>query len=193
MQQQAHYFLALPLSPTMKGLLSNWREILEPKLQFKTWVHREDYHITLAFLGHASFSQLNELKSGIINVTKQHQIFELTLAGLGTFGKQDSPRIFWAGVLNSEPLRSLQFDISNVVKNHGFQIDTRPFNPHITMARKWNEDKIFDFENIDKMVMPKEEVSSFIVENVVLYRTHLQRVPKYQPLTVFPLMEDGKE
>jgi len=187
MSQQAHYFLALPLSPKMKDLLFYWREVLELRLPFKTWVHREDYHITLAFLGHASFSQLNLLKSTITTVAEKHQTFELTLNGLGTFGKQDRPRIFWAGLQNSEPLRSLQKDISAACKDSGFQIDARPYQPHITMARKWNAAMAFEFDNIDKMVTPKEEVSSFDVNNVVLYRTNLQRIPKYQPLTVFPL------
>ena len=185
MAQHTHYFLAVPLPGHIKELLTQWRDLLEPRLPFKSWVHPQDLHITLFFLGNASFSQINSVKQEVSEAVKQHSAFQLELNGIGTFGQKESPRIFWGGVNKSEQLVNLQKDISKACERSGFKIESRPYNPHITMARKWTSEQPFSIGNAEKIVFPKEEFSAFTVDKVVLYQTHLERTPKYQPLSIF--------
>lgn len=188
MEHQTHYFLALALPRQSKELLFKWRELLEPRLPFKTWVHPEDLHITLAFLGGtASFQQLNEVKNRMKILVQQHPAFELELNGIGTFGRKDAPRILWAGINKSEELTSLQKDVFTACTEAGFDLDKRPYSPHITLARRWKSDESFPFETVNEIVQPKQEYSFFEAENMVLYQTHMNRTPKYQPLAIFPL------
>ena len=188
MEHQTHYFLALALPPETKELLFKWRKMLDPRLPFKSWVHPEDLHITLAFLGgQASFKQLTSIKKEMPEIAKEHQHFTLQLNGLGTFGKSDSPRILWAGVEESEPLTALQKDIYQACTDLGFSLDKRKFTPHITMARKWKSETPFSTNDLNEIVQPKEDQSLFKAEHFVLYQTHLNRTPKYQPLSIFSL------
>ncbi len=183
MEHQTHYFLALALPAETKELLSKWREMLEPRLAFKSWVHPEDLHITLAFLGgQASFKQLTAIKKEMPEIAEKHENLTLQLNGLGIFGKSDSPRILWAGVEESELLRALQKDVYQACTDLGFSLDKRTFTPHITMARKWNSENPFK-----EIVQPKEDKSNFKAEHFVLYQTHMNRTPKYQPLSIFSL------
>ncbi|MEH7238956.1 RNA 2',3'-cyclic phosphodiesterase [Bacillus sp. JJ1562] len=188
MEHQTHYFLALALPAETKELLFKWREMLEPRLPFKSWVHPEDLHITLAFLGgQASFKQLTAIKMQMPEIAKQHEKFTLQLNGLGIFGKSASPRIFWAGVEESESLRALQKDVYEACTDLGFSLDKRPFTPHITMARKWKSETPFLPTLLKDIVQPKEDKAIIKAEHFVLYQTHMNRSPKYQPLSIFSL------
>lgn len=59
-----HYFFALLLPQDIKSYLQEKCEQIKMDFPFKRWVHHEDYHITLAFLGHAS--EEADLKKRII-------------------------------------------------------------------------------------------------------------------------------
>ena len=48
---ELHYFVAITLPNHIKEMLSNYKEDMQEELQFRSWVHKEDYHITLSFLG----------------------------------------------------------------------------------------------------------------------------------------------
>ena len=48
---QRHYFIAVRLPEEVKYYLSEVARKVSSLYSFKRWVHREDYHITLAFLG----------------------------------------------------------------------------------------------------------------------------------------------
>jgi RNA 2',3'-cyclic 3'-phosphodiesterase len=188
MAHQTHYFLALALPSHIKELLFKWSELLQPQLPLKSWVHPDDLHITLAFLGgQASFGQLTDIKKKMTEIAQEHSSFTLQLNGLGTFGNQDSPRILWAGVKKSEALHSLQGDVFQTCTDIGFSLDKRPFAPHITMARKWNSENGFPSNSLNDIVQPKEEKCIFEAEHFVLYQTHMNRSPKYQPLSIFSL------
>jgi RNA 2',3'-cyclic 3'-phosphodiesterase len=189
MSSQTHYFLALPLPTHVRELLANWKELLEPRLPFKSWVHPQDYHITLAFIGNASFTQINAIKQEVKSLASKHSGIDLTLSGVGVFGKMESPRVFWGGVETTKQLTELFKDISLTCENCGFNLDKRAYHPHITMARKWSSEEIFNMEKIESIVYPKNNLTKFTTYQVVLYQTHLNRIPKYQPLSVFPLIK----
>lgn len=46
---EPHYFVAITLPNHIKEVLSNYREEMQEELPFRSWVHKEDYHITLSF------------------------------------------------------------------------------------------------------------------------------------------------
>lgn len=52
-------------------MLSNYKEDTNEKLPFRSWVHKEDYHITLSFLGGATEEQLKGIKNGLQTLIKQ--------------------------------------------------------------------------------------------------------------------------
>lgn len=184
---QQHYFYALELPIETKEKLGAISREMQEKWSFTRWVHPQDYHITFAFLGSAEEQMLAEsikkLQSGI-----NASVFSLKIDHLGVFGKNDSPRIFWAGVNKQPLLGDVRDDVFQACKDVGFKLETRPFNPHITLARKWNGDSSFTNEMLNQADPFKLEGISFQAENIVLYKTHLGKEPKYEALVKFPLL-----
>jgi RNA 2',3'-cyclic 3'-phosphodiesterase len=184
MSRQTHYFIAVPLPKEIKERLYSWCESAALTFPFKTWVHPEDYHITLAFLGNANVSQIKRVETELPSVVKKHILFSLTLSEINRFGKPDSPRILWVGVEKEESLFRLQKDVFQTCESIGFSLDQKPFKPHITVARKWIGQQPFSIQTIKQIPLHKE---SFIVDRAVLYQTHMDRLPKYETLAEFPL------
>ncbi|WP_018664033.1 RNA 2',3'-cyclic phosphodiesterase [Heyndrickxia acidiproducens] len=172
-----HYFYAVYLEAPVKDELQEIMPGLKKTLPFTKWVHRDDWHITLAFLGAADEGQLAKTNRAIVEGTENYPCFSLTLDRLGTFGKKTEPRIFWAGTARSEPLLALQKKIYRHCMNAGFQLDKKPFNPHITLARKWRGNDPFHTTALENII--KTPVS-FPVTRIVLYRTYPDRTPKYE-------------
>lgn len=186
--KQTHYFLAVPITDEIKQEIANWCERVAPHFPFRTWVHKDDYHLTLAFLGAVSDKQLQAVKEKMAAICNNYSPFSLTLKGIGTFGISSSPRILWQGIEREETLWLLRHDIYEACRTLGFSLDDRPFAPHITLARKWKEEKPFRLADLPAAV--EGHVS---VREIVLYQTHLDRVPKYEAIASFPLRQQWEE
>ena len=185
-QSSQHYFYALELPMGTKEKLGEICGELKETLHFKRWVHPQDYHITFAFLGHAPDNMLTDsikkVESGI-----DCPVFSLKIQHLGVFGKSDSPRIFWAGV-NEEPLlKDAREIVYQACIDSGFKLETRPFKPHITLARKWDGDLPFTNEWLRQADPFLGKEMEFEAENIVLYKTHLGKEPKYEAVLTIPL------
>jgi RNA 2',3'-cyclic 3'-phosphodiesterase len=185
-QSSQHYFYALELPMESKENLGEICGELKESLHFKRWVHPQDYHITLAFLGHAPDKMLTDsikkLEPGI-----DCPVFSLKIQHLGVFGKTDSPRIFWAGVNHEPLLKDAREIVYQACVDSGFKLETRPFKPHITLARKWTSDLPFTNELLqqaDPFLVEEMEVEA---KNIVLYKTHLGKEPKYEAVLKIPL------
>jgi 2'-5' RNA ligase len=187
MKHHTHFFIAVPIEKAQKDIIHSWLAIKKDYFSFKSWVHQDDYHITLAFLGHVdSIDLLTQLSELLKEKVAKISPFVLSLKGIDVFGKKDSPRIFWAGIEDSSPLHDLQKQVFHVCKESGFNLDSKPFRPHITLARQWKSENPFVRSEEFKQAF-QEDGQSFLVKNIHLYRTHLDRVPKYETIDVFPL------
>ncbi len=182
-----HYFYAVKLPNEVKSFLNEWIQTKKSEFPFKNWVYPEDYHITLAFLG---FVEENRLKNSIeatSEILAGEQSFSMVLNELGIFGAAKSPRIFWADVQRSERLMEIQKKVYNSCVKSGFELDKKPFRPHITLARKWVSDRSFNHDSLLRIKDGGEEYS-FQVKEIVLYESHVEKTPKYKEIVAFPLI-----
>lgn len=180
-----HYFFALPLPSELKQKLHQM--IQEQQLPFARFVHEQDLHLTLAFLGAAEEHQLQKAISLVSSSVQKIEPFPLVIESLGFFGKKTDPRIFWAGVKEENRLNTLQEAVSTACREAGFTIESRPFRPHITIARKWKGETPFQLPQL-------ELKKNFLAESVVLYETYLDRSPKYKVKEILELHTgEGKE
>ncbi|MDZ5472573.1 RNA 2',3'-cyclic phosphodiesterase [Bacillus sp. 31A1R] len=184
MSKNTHYFYAVSLPSEAKRLLQEETNRLKEELSFSRWVHQEDYHITLAFLGFAPQEQLHKSIAIIEKKLKNNHSFPLLIQGLGTFGRNDSPRIFWADVEHKQALHNIRNEVYSACVEAGFELEKRPFKPHLTLARKWTGETSFNPESLMKMDIAG---IPFEVTEVVLYQTHLDRTPKYEAVHTFSL------
>jgi RNA 2',3'-cyclic 3'-phosphodiesterase len=187
--EKKHYFWAVRIPSESKHILKNQVQLVQDYFPFKRWVHVEDYHITLSFLGFAEPDKLKQSINLVGEFVEQIKSFSLYVNCLGVFGNKNSPRIFWAGVEKEEKLFQLQKGIAKACKQAGFTLETRPYSPHITLARNW-EGEIFNPQVVEEHNPFSSEKLSFLVQEIVLYQTNLEKTPKYEAIENFPLLSE---
>ncbi len=91
----------------------------------------DNFHITVAFLGGLSEGEL-ELAERVAPIEVGR--FELTLDNLGFWTR---PRILWlAPETAPDTLVTLERALWERLIEHGFEREARPFDPHLTLARR---------------------------------------------------------
>ncbi len=191
MEQQTHFFFAVRIPEETKSTMKNHIEKLRIELPFQRWVHHEDLHITLAFLGSATTEKLEQAKKNIHDAINASKSFRLQINRIGIFGKEEAPRVFWADTVESDALKSLRNQVFSACEQAGFKLETRPFRPHITLARKWKGAEPFNRTQMEIWDRLQPKPLEFQANEVVLYQTHLQRTPKYEAVAVLPLKEES--
>jgi RNA 2',3'-cyclic 3'-phosphodiesterase len=163
-------------------------EKIKERVPFSRWVHYMDLHITLAFLGSASPDKLAEATKNVKAALIDEPALTLNINKLGFFGSVDSPRVFWADSEESHELKTIRQKVFSACEKAGFQLETRPFRPHITLARKWSGAHPFDKDMLDLWNELQPNPLLFLAGDVVLYQTHLNKTPKYEAINIFPLL-----
>lgn len=182
----SHYFWAVKVPNEVKQELVVKLNQVKSHFPFQRWVHPEDYHITLEFLGFAKQEQLHACSEGIEAAIGDMNSFRLHIKGLDIFGQASMPRVFWAAVQYEEKLMQLQQKVHDECTKAKLELDQRKYHPHLTLARKWvgKEPLIKDKLSIYN---PFIEPISFQAEQVVLYTVNKDATPKYEPVTTITL------
>lgn len=168
-------FVAIPVQGHPAELLQQWTEQLRGGIAVRKWVHPEDYHITLQFLGDIQPRLLPQLRQALHTVTMPH--LKLALDGADTFGLQHAPRVFWSRIAGDlEGLSRVQEAIVQATRPLGFMPEERPYRPHITWARGWRGDAAFD----RNLLASAPTLVAWEVSRFVLMRTHMDAVPMYE-------------
>lgn len=179
-----HYFIAIPLPESVRHFFSIWQDELKGKLSYKQWTHPSDLHITLKFIGPVDDNKRNQLNQALQSVRK-FSAFTIDVGSMGSFGDPTKPRVLWAGVEKTAELAALQTRAEVLLRDIGFQIETRAYRPHITLAKKWHGDAACNLlKTIKKQYTGQQDI---LVESLVLYQTHPISTPKYEPVWTYRL------
>jgi RNA 2',3'-cyclic 3'-phosphodiesterase len=187
MEHRSHFFFAVRIPEQTKLTMQEHMEKIKERIPFSRWVHYQDLHITLAFLGSAPPDKLALAENNVKDALKDEKAITLRINKLGFFGSADSPRVFWADTEESKHLQTIRKKVFTACENAGFQLETRPFRPHITLARKWGGVHPFQKEMLDLWEELQPNPLSFEASEVVLYRTNPNKTPKYEALKIYPL------
>tara|TARA_B100001123_G_scaffold437249_2_gene569076 strand:- start:6051 stop:6683 length:633 start_codon:yes stop_codon:yes gene_type:complete len=104
------------------------------------WVNPDSLHLTLKFLGEVPERQIPAIKVALQEAVVRHSEFFLELANIGTFGGREGLRVMWAAVAGDVlRLEALARDVNRALSVVGFEAETRPFRPHLTLGRVNNE------------------------------------------------------
>ncbi|PKG24944.1 RNA 2',3'-cyclic phosphodiesterase [Niallia nealsonii] len=181
MSIEPHYFVAISLPDQVKEHIAAAKQALKHPFPFQKWVHPEDYHLTLAFLGSSSADQLQLLAEQLDKKICESDAFSLQIDRLGIFGNVAKPKIFWLGVKEEKKLTSLQNKVYDECKKVNFKLETRPFHPHITLARKWKE-STFPIEALQQKNPFVHKDLSFSVQSIEIFQTQVNKEPKYEKI-----------
>lgn len=97
----------------------------------------EDFHYTLFFLGEQPPAKVGGFKNAATAAARGFSAFELCIDGIGSFGRGNE-LLLWAGAAGEgrETLCRLQAALSGELSKLGIEPETRPFSPHLTLARR---------------------------------------------------------
>lgn len=134
-------FVGIPVSTAVAVAVSDLVELLRSKAarlaptSRLTWVSGERLHVTVRFIGHVADGKV----SGIVEALRPPlglDPFDLTVAGVGVFPPKGAPRVIWAGLSSGrDRLGALEQIVSDRLAAAGVDRESRPFNPHLTLAR----------------------------------------------------------
>lgn len=97
------------------------------------WTPAGQHHLTLRFIGEADAHRLARLQHALAQV--QGTVFDLNVKGLGVFPSRRKPRVLFSAVEPVAALLALQQQISAALLTVGVDEESRPFHPHVTLAR----------------------------------------------------------
>jgi RNA 2',3'-cyclic 3'-phosphodiesterase len=128
-------FFALPAPGAALPLLQV-RERLAAYGRLLKAVAPGQYHITLKFLGETDTGTCRRLREDFRAYDPGIGEQPFTLRGLGAFPNIRHPRVLWCGLdLDRDPVARVQRSIEELAARHGFPVESRPFAPHLTLAR----------------------------------------------------------
>ena len=135
-------FIALELNEALQRFLGEIISQISQELPNLRWVDPTGIHLTLAFLGELSDDQLAAAIGASEEAAQKAIPFEYRLKGLGIFGSTHQPRVIWMGIedlpsgkIQGSPLQQLHRVLTRKLELRSFEIEKRPFSPHLTLAR----------------------------------------------------------
>lgn len=129
-------FLGLELSPsTADEIVAAVAPLCGDPAPGISWVPAARLHLTLKFLGDADDFRVAALVDAADRVAARHRPFDMELAGVGAFPNFRRPRVVWMGVESEPRLELLHHDVEIAAAEVGYDVEGRPFRPHVTLAR----------------------------------------------------------
>ncbi len=110
------------------------QQLMESSVNVR-WVHPQNFHLTLRFLGNIDDEQKQEIIEAL-KILENFKPFALNFAGVGGFPHEGKLRVIWVGVgRGHNELISIHRAIEDALKIINFPEDKKPFHPHLTIGR----------------------------------------------------------
>ena len=189
-------FLAFELNTAVRESLSRFQKQWQSSLPPINWVKPQSIHLTVKFLGDVNHDQLEPLRLAVESVAQKFTPFGLQVNGVGTFPHLRMPRVLWAGISGQvEQLQNVVSLVEDALAPLGFQPESKPFQPHLTLAR------IKQHSREVGVVLAKSEVfeeplffGDLPVDRLCLFKSELKPTGAvYQRLWEVPLGTRGYE
>lgn len=192
MSTSKRLFIGLELTQMHKENLAEMDKRLRMFLKEGTIVSKDDFHLTLKFLGDTKVDRIPVIEEAMKNVSEKVQLFLTEISGLGEFG-QGSKKMVWVGIKHKEKIAKLYELIEEELQALFFEKSEFPFVPHITLAK----DSTF-IETIESIEDLKAKLTfgklPLLVTKIVLFENVREdEYDKYQVLFEAPLMYNQEQ
>jgi 2'-5' RNA ligase len=142
-------FLAVELSQELRAELAlvqqELKHRIEPELKRETrisWVQPAKIHLTMKFLGDMDEQVIDPLQTALEQAIGNRTAMNVPLERLGAFPRPHSPRVLWIGPsehwekgAEARRVTEIQGAIEQACEGLDFLRETKPFSPHLTLAR----------------------------------------------------------
>ena len=135
--EQIRSFVAIELPDELKRKLTHLQAQLKTGKEAPVkWVAPNGIHLTLKFLGNTAADKIKEITGAIEVSAEGIPPFHLEVKELGAFPNLRRVQVVWVGITGEvAQLSELQQRIEANLALLGFAPESRPFTPHLTLAR----------------------------------------------------------
>jgi 2'-5' RNA ligase len=152
------------------------------------WVDPDDYHVTLAFLGHLDAVEAGCMPQAIDLVASSLRRPALELVGLGAAGGRTEPRVVYAALRDAGGLLG---DLHRDLCDAAGLTPERAFLPHITLCRprppgRGEGPGHGDWREL-LTAHGQAEWGPLAVSELVLFQSQARVMPRYRALARWPL------
>jgi len=181
-------FIAIEVSDEVRDNLLKAQERIGSKSAKIKFVERENFHVTLKFLGEIDDATAEEAKRALEEIAKKHKKHRVRVKGIGVFPNPNYVRVIWAGIENDGGIKAIARDVEREMRRLGFKKE-KDFVAHITIGRvKFVRDKL-EFAMALKE-LANEDFGEFDVEAIELKKSTLTpKGPIYETVARFELVE----
>jgi len=178
-------FVGIPLAAPARAELARLAERLRSVASLR-WAAPGSWHITLQFLGDASDEQYHCLVARLSELRSRP--VPIRLGGLGVF---DRAGIFYAEVELTPQLDALERSVVHATASCGFEPDSRPYHPHITLARGKGPGRARALRSLLAPIATRPKFTPFTAVEVLLYESHLSSAGStYEVRHSVPILAD---
>lgn len=135
--EQIRAFIAIDLPQELKAGLKELQDRLREGSQVSArWVDPYRIHLTLKFLGNVAPDRIDGIARAMLKATEGTTPFQLKAGKPGAFPNPKRVQVVWIGIDGEiDKLQELQKRIELNLAPLGFASESRPFVPHLTLAR----------------------------------------------------------
>lgn len=141
------------------------------------WVPINNVHLTIKFIGDLSESNVDMISSILTAECSRCEPFEISIGSLGVFPNIRRPRVLWVGVEAPLGLISLNNKLESEIMQLGYDAETRPYSPHLTIARTSRNASPKEIRSLSQ-ALQKEKlgfVGSAGISEINLYSSKLRK------------------
>ena len=177
--EQVRSFIAIELPDEVKsGLTQLQTQLKAGKHSAVKWVDPRSSHLTLKFLGNIAADKIDKITKALEAAAQGLPPFHLKVNGLGVFPNLSRVQVAWIGI-NGEvsQLSQLQQRLESNLSPLGFAPESRPFTPHLTLARLRERASLEERQSFGRLIASTkfEAVYSFSVDAINLMRSQLTK------------------
>jgi RNA 2',3'-cyclic 3'-phosphodiesterase len=140
------------------------------------WGAEHNVHLTLKFLGDVSPANLERLAETLKVEASTHEMFKMSIGGLGAFPDQRRARVIWIGLDAPPALGALQRGVDAAALQLGYPKEERPFSPHLTIGRVAQTASAADLQKIRRALESTKVgvLGTVIVNAIHIFKSDLQ-------------------
>ena len=182
-------FLAVELSQELRAELAVVQQELKHRIEPEmkrgariSWAQPASIHLTIKFLGNMDEQGIDPLRAALEQAIGSQIAVSLPLERLGAFPRPHSPRVLWIGPsehwekgAEARRIAEIHGAIEQACEGAGFLRETKPFSPHLTLARIRVGERQVGVALAKGGVLDRQlSLGSLAVESVVLMKSDLK-------------------
>jgi len=177
--EQVRSFIAIELPDELKlGLTQLEAQLKMSKQPWVKWVDPYSIHLTLKFLGSIAADRISEITGAMEEAVQGISPFHLEVKDLGVFPSLKRVQVAWVGISGEvDKLSQLQQHLESNLARLGFAPESRPFTPHLTLARLRNQASLDERQSFGQLIATTrfEAAYTIKVDAISLIRSQLTR------------------